>query len=81
MTDHTQALLHDALALPTDERAELVHDLLVSLDAAPADDPDQVAAAWNSELERRGRDVRNGDVSGADWPAVRARLRSELAGE
>ena len=49
MTDHTQALLHNALALPIDERARLVHDLLASLEPATADDPDQVTAAWNRE--------------------------------
>lgn len=81
MTDHTQALLHDALALPIGERAELVHDLLASLEPAPADEPDQVAAAWNREFERRGHEVLNGDVTGTDWPTVRDRLRTELSGE
>ncbi len=71
--------LHDAL--PIGERAELVHDLLASLDPAPADDPDQVAAAWNREFERRGHDVLNGDVTGTDWPTVRDRLPTELTGE
>ena len=81
MTDHTQALLRNALALPADERAEIIHALLASLEPAPAEDPDQIAAAWTRELERRGREVLNGDVTGRDCPTVRDRLRSELASE
>lgn len=81
MTDHTQALLHDALALPIGERAELVHDVLASLEPAPAHDPDQVAAAWNREFERRGHEVLNTDVAGTDWTTVRDRLRTQLTGE
>ena len=69
------------LALPVDERAELVHDLLASLKPALAEDPDQVAAAWNREFERRGREVLDSDLTGADWATVRDRLRSELASE
>lgn len=81
MTDHTQAPLHDALALPIGERAELVHDLLASLEPAPADEPDQVTAAWNREFERRGHEVMDSDVAGTDWATVRDRLRTELTGE
>jgi Putative addiction module component len=41
-----------ALTLRQAERAELAHQLLVSLDE-PADDPAVVAAEWAAEIERR----------------------------
>jgi putative addiction module component (TIGR02574 family) len=60
----------DALSLPTQERARLAHDLIVSLDEA--EDPD-AADAWVAELERRAREVESGSASVEDWAAVRAR--------
>lgn len=80
MTDHAHALLQDALALPVDERAELVRDLLASLESGPADDPGEVAAAWRHELDRRGSAALSGTTPGADWPTVRDALRDELGG-
>ncbi len=60
----------NALSLPTQERARLAHDLIVSLDEA--EDPG-AAEAWLAEIERRAREVESGSVSLHDWPAVRAR--------
>jgi putative addiction module component (TIGR02574 family) len=60
----------DALSLPSEERARLAHDLIVSLDEAQ--DPG-AADAWLAELERRAREVESGAASLEDWAAVRAR--------
>ncbi len=60
----------NALSLPTQERARLAHDLIVSLDEA--EDPG-AAGAWLAELERRAREVESRSVSLQDWAAVRAR--------
>lgn len=58
---------------------ELVHDLLARLEPVSTDDADQVANAWKRELERRGREIQNGHMTGVGWSTVRERLRSELA--
>ena len=81
MTEQTQSLLEDALALPAGQRAELVHDLLASLEPATTENRDQVAAMWSRELERRGHATLNGTAPGTEWATVRARLRDELIGE
>ena len=67
MTEHTQSLLEDALGLPAGQRAELVHDLLASLEPVATDNPDPVAAAWGRELERRGHATLNGTAPGTEW--------------
>lgn len=58
--------------LPSSDRAELAHYLLVSLDAPAADD-DQVA--WNAELDRRVDDVRAGKVTVIPLESVVKELR------
>ena len=60
----------EALSLPSQERARLAHELIVSLDET--DDPD-AAEAWLVELERRARDAASGSVTLEDWEAGRAR--------
>jgi len=70
-----QALLHEALKLTVDKRAELAAALLRSLDGEPDDD---VEAAWAAEIERRIRDVRSGNAKLESWEAVRDRARERL---
>jgi putative addiction module component (TIGR02574 family) len=71
-------VLSSALALPAQDRARLAHELLVSLD----DSADAGAAeAWISELERRSREVRSGEVRPEDWAEVRARLADRWTGK
>jgi putative addiction module component (TIGR02574 family) len=71
MAPEAADLLNNALALPVRERAEIAHELLLSLDdGADAD----AAAAWVAELEQRANEVRWGSVATEDWSAVRARL-------
>lgn len=73
------SLLRDALALPASRRAELAADLLASLDRDEHDDPDEVRAAWATELERRARRAVSGEGSGRPWPEAREQIRSKLA--
>lgn len=60
----------DALSLPTQERARLAHDLIVSLDQAEDPGADD---AWLAELERRAREVESGSASLEEWAVVKAR--------
>lgn len=71
MTDRARKLLQDAMELPVSERAELVADLLASLDGEPEA---EVEAAWAAEVERRARESPDNDVP---WETVSAEMLSE----
>jgi putative addiction module component (TIGR02574 family) len=73
----TKKLLHEALMLPTDERAELAAELIASLDG-PADTG--VEVAWAAEIERRAAKVLSGESEGAPWEEVRRRIEREISG-
>jgi len=76
MTTAVKQLLHEALKLSTDDRAELAAELLASLDeSADGGDGD---SAWASEIERRARRVLAGESSGTPWEEVREQLRRDL---
>lgn len=78
MTEHAQSLLHEALLLPEAERADLVAELLVSLEGASDGDDAAVEHAWAEELERRARRVLAGDSRAEAWTDVRERVRRAL---
>lgn len=75
MSKEGEKLLEGALKLGLSERAELVAELLASLDGAPDEDVD---AAWAAEIERRAARARSGDDAGRTWPEVRDRIRNGL---
>ena len=75
MSEQTQAVLNEALRLPLADRAEVVVELLASLDGDA--DPD-VEAAWAEEVERRARRACEGESVGTEWPAVRNRIQSRI---
>ena len=70
-------LLHEALALPTEERAELAAELIASLDG-PADT--DVEAAWAAEIECRAAKVLSGASEGTPWEEVQRRIEREISG-
>ena len=51
MTQRTQDLLREALALPVDERADVAAQLLASLDDEDVA-TDDIEAAWAVEIEK-----------------------------
>jgi putative addiction module component (TIGR02574 family) len=69
------ALRSDALSLPESERAELAHDLLVSLDGPP--DPD-AAEAWEAEILRRLDQIDEGTAKLVDRAEFMRRIRDRL---
>lgn len=81
MTEHTESLLHEALSLTEGERADLVAELLVSLEAPPIDDAEAVERAWAEELERRARRAVASPTRGETWDLVRERVGGALSGE
>lgn len=78
MSIDSEAILREALTLPTRERATVAAELLASLDEPALDDADAVQAAWAEELEQRARRARSGEDAGESWPMLRDRLRNKL---
>ena len=72
MTEKSQVVLKEALKLTADERAEMVEQLIASLDEAPDTDVEQ---AWQEEVQRRLQQVEYGEVKTIPWEEVQKRLR------
>lgn len=72
MTDRARKVLADAMALPPEDRANVVAELLDSLPN------DGLHPDWAAELERRARDAYADPEGGEPWDAVEQRLRSRL---
>jgi hypothetical protein len=69
-------VLNAALTLQANERAEVVHKLLLSLEPTEFDeDADQ---AWAEELRQRLLAIREGRVSLRDWNDTLADMRQSL---
>jgi len=73
MTDHGNTVLREALALPADQRAQVAADLLASLDEE-RERAGEVTSSWAVEIERRARQVLDGQSSGEDWDMARDRI-------
>lgn len=67
-----EAVSEDALLLPPEERLELAHRLLESVESIP--NPD-VEAAWASEIARRIARYKAGETKAIPAEEVFARLR------
>jgi hypothetical protein len=71
----TDDLRAAALSLSREQRADLAHTLLRSLE----DDGDADAAqAWVDELTRRAREVADGTATLVDWDTARERIAERL---
>jgi putative addiction module component (TIGR02574 family) len=66
----------EALALSSQERAQLAHRLLVSLDEDADEDPAAVEHAWDEEIRRRLAEVEAGTAELIPAEQVFAELRS-----
>lgn len=77
MSQRTQEILQEALALPVDERADVAAQLLASLDDEDVATED-IEAAWAIEIEKRARRVLSGQSEGIPWEDVRRRAEAEL---
>ena len=77
MTKGAEAVLADALRLDVDARAEVVAELLASLDG-PADP--SAEAEWKVEIERRVAAIEAGTARLEPWEDVRRRIEKEILG-
>ena len=74
MSGSLDQLKSELLQLPMDQRAELAHILIHSLDeGADAD----VEAAWDAELARRMEQIERGEARGEPAESVFAQLREK----
>ena len=77
MTKAAQAVLADALRLDAGARAELIAELLASLDG-PADA--DAESAWDSEIERRIHAIEAGEIRLESWESVKRRIEKDILG-
>jgi putative addiction module component (TIGR02574 family) len=74
MTETAERIKQQLLDLCLQDRAELAHFLIQSLD--DGQDPD-AEAAWDAELSRRMQDIENGVETGVPADSVFAQLRAK----
>ena len=75
MTTPSQ-IVDAALTLDAAQRAEVAHQLLLSLEAADFDD--DADSAWAAEIRRRLQAIREGHVILRDWDEALANIRQSL---
>ena len=76
MTETMEQLKGQLERLPRQERAELAHFLLCSLEQEAETDVD---AAWEAELARRVADIQSGKVVGIPAAQVFDELRAQFS--
>ena len=74
MTIALKELTNKVLSLPVQKRAELAHSFIQSIDGGAEQD---VSSAWDVELEKRVREIREGKVKGIPADEVFAKLRGK----
>ena len=67
-----------ALALPAEDRARLVRQLLLSLEPWPVDDPAEVERLWSEEIDTRIERADSGRSTETDWRVAVERVRKSL---
>jgi putative addiction module component (TIGR02574 family) len=76
MGSEARKILEDAMALPPEERAALVEELLASLDSER--DPN-VDEAWAAEITKRAERVLAGESRGVPWETAKREVRAVLS--
>lgn len=79
-TTEYEQLLEKALTLTPEQRINLAHELLDSVEweDEDEDDPAAVEAAWADEIKSRVDDIRAGTVETYDAEEVMAELRARF---
>ena len=77
------AILEDlkarALQLAPPDRDELIRALIASIDGEPEGTPEDIARAWDEEIERRIADLDSGRTVGIPAEQVLAEMRAMIA--
>jgi putative addiction module component (TIGR02574 family) len=77
-SERVQRALAAASALSTEERAELIGELILSLERERDPEPGH-DEAWSAEIRRRVDAVVGGASKGAPWSQVRSEVAARLA--
>jgi len=77
VTKAAQIVLADALRLDPDARAELVAEILASLDGPVDADAE---STWNAEIERRIQAIESGEIRLEPWESVKRRIEKDILG-
>ncbi|HEU0015861.1 MAG TPA: addiction module protein [Longimicrobium sp.] len=78
MTRPFEHLKAEVLGRSSEERADLAHSLIASLDDEPEEDLAEVEAAWEAEIARRLGEFRSGAVQAVPAVEVFAEARARL---
>lgn len=76
MSSLLQEVVSKAHNLPPNERAELAHDLIVSLDETI---DAGYEAAWDAEIERRVIEIKSGKAKGRPAEEILAEIRARYS--
>lgn len=79
MTTVLDELEAQALHLSPEERGQLIHRLIVSLEGTPEDTPEAIAHAWDEEIARRVADIEAGRTHWIPADEVMVRLRAKIS--
>lgn len=79
MSTEVAAVLKTANSLTREQRADLTHKLLLSLDESSTVDQTDIDAAWRAELDRRVDGILSGETELVSGEESRARVRALLA--
>jgi putative addiction module component (TIGR02574 family) len=69
-----------ALQLSPPDRDELIRTLIESIDGVPEGTPEEIARAWDEEIERRIADLEAGKTKSIPADEVFAEIRAMIAG-
>ena len=78
MTRILDRLETEALQLSPEERGELIHRLIMSLESDMEDSPEAVARAWDEEIARRVADMDAGRTKWVPADEVMMKLRKKI---
>lgn len=76
MSSLLQEVASKAHRLSTDERAELAHKLIASLDDVT---DNEIEIAWDSEIERRMTEIKSGKAKGRQAEEILAEIRAKYS--
>ena len=68
-----------ALQLPPQQRSELIHSLIASLDGPMEESPEAIAKAWDEEIDRRIADMDAGRTKWIPGDEALARIRARIS--
>lgn len=69
-------IVNKALNLSPEERAELIHELILSLDDVI---DNEVERAWDAEIEKRVKEIKSGKAKGRQADDILAEIRAKYS--